>query len=188
MQTRDHTLLGRYLLASCDAEPDPVCRRMFLLGCIEPDCNLATYARGSIKHRLLHGHNAENARGHLRHLTEKLLESGVGTPLQWFRFGAALHYLADSFTFAHNQCFAGTLAEHRLYEKLLHSVFAEYLYPRNVKLTPSDKFTHEQYLQERRSFLTDCQYILGASIALWHQLSILQAMPKPIRCLALQEL
>lgn len=105
----------------------------------------------------------------------------------WF-LREALHYLADSFTFAHNQCFAGNLAEHRLYEKLLHSVFAEYLYTQTVKLTLSDEFTHEQYLQERRSFLTDCRYILGASIALWHQLSILQAMPKPIRHLALQEL
>ena len=172
MQTRDHVLLGRYLLAACDLRLDPICRRLFLFGCIEPDWNWFTYARGSIKYRLLHGHNAENAKNHLVCLTKKLLDSGIHTPLQWFRFGATLHYLADSFTFAHNGFFAGGLQEHRLYEKLLHNVFAEHLRTENLPADSANGFTHDHYLKEQRSFRTDCRYILGASAALCRRLSL----------------
>lgn len=184
MQTKDHGLLGKYLLTRCDLTHDPLRKNLFLLGCIEPDWNLVTYARGSVRYQFLHGHNAENARKHLAHLTERLLESGIRTPLQWFRFGAALHYLTDSFTFAHNACFDGGLREHRLYEKLLHDVFVAQLRTDSVKRNLAVDFSHEQYLKEQRSFQTDCRYILGASIALCHRLSISQAVPKPIRCLS----
>lgn len=171
MQTKDHSLLGRYLLTRCNLTRDPLCQKLFLLGCIEPDRNLITYARGSVKYQFLHGHNTDNVGKHLARLTEKLSESGVRTPLQWFRFGAALHYLADSFTFAHNQCFAGNLTEHRLYEKLLHDVFSEHLRTEHGKLNSADNFSHEHYLKEQRSFQTDCRYILGASVALCRQLA-----------------
>lgn len=172
MQAKDHCLLGRYVLSQCGKEPDPICRRIFLLGCIEPDWNLITYIRGSIKYQFLHGHNADNARKHLKHLMKRLMKRGVCSPLQWFRFGAALHYLADSFTFAHNRCFAGSLTEHRLYEKLLHNVFADCLYTQKDEAPSADELTHERYLSERRSYYTDCRYIIGASMALSNKLSI----------------
>lgn len=171
MQTRDHALLGRYLLENCDTKPDPICRKLFLLGCIEPDWNWLTYTRGSIKYQFFHGHNAENAKTHLVHLTEKLLKSGVCTPLQWFRFGAALHYLADRFTFAHNRCFAGSLREHRLYEKLLHDVFLNHLHKWEMDGDSAGTFMHERYLSEQRSYQTDCQYIIGASVTFLRRLS-----------------
>ena len=178
MQTRDHSLLGKYLLTRCDLTHDPLCQKLFLLGCIEPDWNLVTYARGSVRYQFLHGHNAENTRRHLARLTEKLSESGIRTPLQWFRFGAALHYLTDSFTFAHNACFAGGLREHRLYEKLLHDVFVAQLRTDSVKRNLTDEFSREHYLKEQRSFQTDCRYILGASAALCRRLSVLQTRTK----------
>ena len=171
MQTRDHALLGRYLLEKCDTMPDPICRRMFLVGCIEPDWNWITYTRGSVRYQFLHGHNAENARTHLIHLTEKLLKSGICTPLQWFRFGAVLHYLADRFTFAHNRCFAGSLKEHRLYEELLHDVFVKQLRTWGLDGNSTSVFTHEHYLAEQRSFQTDFRYIIGASMTLLRRLS-----------------
>lgn len=96
MQTKDHYLLGCFILKQYGSCVDPICQKLFLLGCIEPDWNLITYTRGSIKYQFLHGHNAENSQKHLNRLTEKLLKSGVHTTLQWFRFGAALYYLADS--------------------------------------------------------------------------------------------
>lgn len=171
MQTRDHALLGRYLLENCDTKPDPICRKLFLLGCIEPDWNWLTYTRGSIKYQFFHGHNAENAKTHSVHLTEKLLKSGVCTPLQWFRFGAALHYLADRFTFAHNRYFAGSLREHRLYEKLLHDVFLNHLHKWEMDGDSAGTFTHEHYLSEQRSYQTDCRYIIGASVTFLRRLS-----------------
>ena len=121
MQNKDHYLLGCFILKRYGACIEPICQKLFLLGCVEPDWNLVTYTRGSIKHRFLHGHNAENVQKHLTHMTERLMKTGVHTPLQWFYFGAALHYLADSFTFAHNRIFTGSIIEHRQYEKVLHT-------------------------------------------------------------------
>lgn len=175
MQTRDHRLLGNYVLERCNLSPGTICRRMFLLGCVEPDWNLVTYTRGSIKYQFFHGHNAENARKHLTCLIKKLLASGVRTPLQWFRFGAVLHYLADSFTFVHNRCFSGSLKEHRLYEKLLHDVFVKYLCTQHIEEGPAAELTHGYYLTEQRSFRTDCRYITGAALALCSRLSIFEA-------------
>lgn len=172
MLTKDHALLGRWLLERCGAAPDPLCRKLFLLGCVEPDWNPLTYLRGSLRHQFLHGHNAENAAKHLARLTQRLTRSGVQTPLQWFRFGTAIHYLADRLTFAHNPCFHGTLREHELYETLLHGVFLEHLSaPEPVDRSP-EPFGHAQYLREQRSYQTDCRYILGATLALCRQLSV----------------
>lgn len=111
MQNKDHYLLGCFILKRYGACIEPICQKLFLLGCVEPDWNLVTYTRGSIKHRFLHGHNAENVQKHLTHMTERLMKTGVHTPLQWFYFGAALHYLADSFTFAHNRIFTGSIID-----------------------------------------------------------------------------
>ena len=173
MQTEDHYLLGYFLLEHHQARLRPICQKLFLLGCIEPDWNLITYARGSLRYRFLHGHNAENVRKHLKYLTEKLCKTGVQTPLQWFRFGAALHYLADSFTFAHNDIFAGSLKEHRLYEKLLHAVFIEYLQARHMECFSADEICHARYLTQQPSYQTDCRYILGTAFDLSDRLNVL---------------
>ena len=182
MQTRDHYLLGCFVLQRYGAEIAPICRESFLFGCIEPDWNLITYTRGSLKYQFLHGHNAENAQRHLAHLTKRLLKSGVQTPAQWFRFGAALHYLADSFTFAHNRFFAGSLREHRLYEKMLHAVFPEYLQAHCAESCSFAAIDHARYSVDRRSYLTDCRYIFKSALALCSQLSIQWAAVGPAVC------
>lgn len=134
--------------------------------------NLITYARGLIKYRFLHGHNAENVKKHLCRLSEKLVKSGVRTPMQWFRFEASLHYLADSYTFAHNRIFTGNLREHRLYERLLHEVFVEYLKKPHSERFTADEACHEMYLSEKRSYLTDCRYIFGTALNLCERLPV----------------
>ena len=90
-------------------------RRLFLFGCVEPDINPFTYMRGSVRHRFLQGHNAENARKHFQKLLERLSRSGVHSPWQWFALGTLIHYAADSFTFPHNSRFPGSLADHVAY-------------------------------------------------------------------------
>lgn len=170
MQNKDHYLLGCFILKRYGACIEPICQKLFLLGCVEPDWNLVTYTRGSIKHRFLHGHNAENVQKHLTHMTERLMKTGVRTPLQWFYFGAALHYLADSFTFAHNRIFTGSIIEHRQYEKVLHTYFTEYLQTHRDDIFTAEEVCHESYLLDRRSYQTDCRYILGATVMLCSRL------------------
>ena len=172
MQTKDHALLGRFLLEQHNAALTPLCRRLFLLGCVEPDWNPFSYVRGSLRYQAFHGHNAENAEQHLSRLIAQLQESGARTPLQWFRFGAALHYLADSYTFAHNRMFAGNLWEHWCYERLLHPVFVAALQTPPTELLPADGGSHRRYLTEQRAYGTDCRYILGTAMGLSKRLAV----------------
>ncbi len=177
MKTKDHLLLGRFVLKYEGLALDSLRQRMFLWGCVEPDYNPFTYARGSLKHAFLRGHHTENARQHLARMTRRLKKTGVHTPLQWFRLGAALHYLADSFTFSHNCDFSGNLKEHRIYEALLHPVFNGYV---REMLSPSHAeenqepvaCCHRRYLSDVRSFQTDCRYILNAALGLCRQLGL----------------
>lgn len=172
MQAKDHLLLGDFLLKRHHAKLSRLCRTAFLLGCIEPDINLATYARGSLKYQFMRGHNAENASRHLTRLTRKLQRSRVQTPIQWFRFGAALRYLADSFTYVHNSAFTGNLKAHRHYEQMLHPVFAEYLDTGYAMLVFANSACHKRYLSEPQSCQTDCRYILGTTLGLCSKLDV----------------
>lgn len=184
MRTCDHYRLGRFLLGRMGLSPRSTCRKLFLLGCVGPDWNPVTYARGSLKYRFFHGHNAENVRGHLTHVLRRLMESGVSTPWQWFAFGAALHYLADSFTFAHNTAFTGNLIAHSAYERALHVVFEQYLDDEealSAALAAAEAADgavwHERYAAERCSCRTDCHYILGTAFALCGRLPFLASPP-----------
>ncbi len=173
MRTCDHYRLGCFLLERAGLSVSPVCRKLFLLGCVEPDWNPATYARGSLKHPFFHGHNAEDGCRHLTRVLRRLMAGGVSTPWQWFAFGTALHYLADRFTFAHNTAFTGNLVAHNAYERALHAEFTSYLEDEEAiaaawaeaEAADGDA-RHERYVAERCSCRTDCRYILGAALAL----------------------
>lgn len=166
MQSKDHVILGSFLLEKFRESLSPLKKALFLFGCVEPDLNPTTYLRGSRKNEFLRGHNAENAKEHTEKLVEKLLESGVETPAEWFRLGTALHYTADAFTFPHNSFFAGTLKEHIEYESIFHPIFVDFLKssPRTEESEmPNEDGLHRRYVSAGRSFLTDCRYILRAT-------------------------
>lgn len=60
MTTKSHFLFGKVLLE----QGLPLCSRAeadaFLLGCVEPDYNIATYLKGSMHGQKLKGHNYSN--------------------------------------------------------------------------------------------------------------------------------
>lgn len=178
MQSKDHILLGKYILIQQNLKLPLVKKLFFLFGCIEPDLNPLTYTRGSLRHKFLHGHHAENAKKHLSKIIKKMRNSGIHTRRQWFIFGTALHYLADSFTFAHNSDFSGGLREHRYYESLLHPVFLRFLRQSlseagacGTKINTIDEI-QSLYKKSLHSFLTDCDYILKAAANLCDMLQI----------------
>ena len=104
-------------------------------------------------------------------MTERLMKTGVRTPLQWFYFGAALHYLADSFTFCAQPHF---YRQHNrtspIREGAAH-VFP-YLQTHRDSIFTAEEVCHESYLLDRRSYQTDCRYILGATVMLCSRLDI----------------
>ena len=127
MRTKDHMALGRLLLEQTEQPALQRHRTAFLLGCVEPDRNPLTYLRGSRRHRLLRGHNAGNSQAYIRWQLDRLERRGVGSAYSCFALGTLLHYIADEFTYAHNESFTGTLREHVRYEHSLSPLFTQEL-------------------------------------------------------------
>ena len=173
MQIKDHILLGKYLLDNYELNISGIKKHAFLLGCFEPDINVLTYTRGSIEYQILHGHNADNCKKHLTKVINKLENKGIDTLFQWFSLGTAIHYIADTFTFPHNDLFGGDIYEHNKYEKLFHKVFKDYISNLDYNdysiktLNSSFENYHNKYLNDKRSYLTDCKYITNAATVLF---------------------
>lgn len=180
MKTDDHLLLGKYLLNMKKIKLSLLKEKWFLIGCVEPDYNPFTYIRGSIKHKLFHGHNAPNCKKHIDRIVEKLSCTTISTPYQWFLLGTAVHYIADCFTFAHNAFFTGGMAQHMKYEMRLQPIFHNFV---NELKEPQNKyktyyfnlsFYHKMYQNENRSFLTDCKYIVSSTEKLLDSLELVK--------------
>lgn len=61
MRTADHMNLSSYIMDHMDAGASKLQKAAFIFGSIEPDINMLTYFRGSIRgEEKLRGHNYEN--------------------------------------------------------------------------------------------------------------------------------
>ena len=119
MNTNTHKHIARYLIQYAFQDAPALHRYAFLIGCIEPDKNPATYLKGSIRSLWLRGHNWDNAKKYIHCLAAKLEQKDNYTILDFYALGKLMHYVADAFTYAHNRYFTGNLSIHREYEKRL---------------------------------------------------------------------
>ena len=133
MRTADHMNLSRYIMDHMDAGASKLQKAAFIFGSIEPDINMLTYFRGSIRgEEKLRGHNYE-----------------MGTVRQSFLLGKLVHYVADSFTYPHNSIFPGNLREHCQYETELHDYVNQMISSDNVNLDSiDDGIDIVEYLEE----------------------------------------
>lgn len=155
-------------------------RQAFMIGCVEPDTNVATYFRGCLKYRNIKGHNKENAEKHILRQLENKRFNCIMNVWRCFALGATLHYLSDSFTFAHNGAFGENIQEHRRYEWGLHYVLEDYLRSPEASaialpdIKNAGRFwmeNHRNYLDERcgaDDYMTDCRYIVGVCMAVFN--------------------
>jgi len=120
MQMKSHVLLAGYLLNYIPACHSVINQKAFILGCIEPDFNMFSYLKGSIKCQKLRGHNYNSSRRYTLRLIENLQDRTIQTMWDYYQLGKLMHYLADAFTYPHNENYKGTLLEHRIYESNLH--------------------------------------------------------------------
>ncbi len=167
MRRRDHMALGRFLLERSDHADLQKHRKAFLLGCVEPDINMASYMRGMGRCRGLLGHNAENSRRYIARRFEHIKEKGLRHAGDYFRLGVVLHYVADAFTGAHNGRGGGNLLRHRIYEESLHRIFSLGPFPAGDEREITDLMTsyldmHARYRREKQSPETDRRYIMSA--------------------------
>ncbi|MDL2218053.1 zinc dependent phospholipase C family protein [Christensenellaceae bacterium OttesenSCG-928-M15] len=165
MFTRSHLKLANHI---CEQDEFEALRRykpFFAFGNIVPDINILTYFRG---------HNAPRRLPYVKKQLRRMLEKGKLTAWSAYRLGVMMHYLADSFTLAHNERFEGDMAEHLKYEKELMPLFDEALQTKaQAQKRPEgvEEYigrTHEEYLLEAQSAQADIDYILDAVFDVTH--------------------
>ena len=124
---KSHISLGHYLIDRYFSWQPRRYRQAFLLGCIEPDRNPATYLKGSFHAQWLRGHNYRNARHFMTRISTRLEKKKTLNLFDYYTLGKLIHYTADAFTFAHNDTFPAGLSCHREYEIRLQTHFLNYL-------------------------------------------------------------
>lgn len=171
MQKRSHTLLASALLRSHEGFDARRFELAFLFGSFQPDCNPLSYLKGSFRAKKFGGHNYTNSQlyinAHIRRLQNR---RKTWTIWQYYTLGKLTHYLADAFTYPHNENFPDTLLDHHRYETNLREYFSGYLAHRSVRrvnscgeLTGALETLHEQYMTSHSSAVRDSRYILRAT-------------------------
>ena len=171
MRAISHHQFGRFLGQLYLQNASPTHLRFFLLGCTQPDKNPATYLKGSLKYRWLHGHDYFNCKTYIFRLCRRLQRKTDWTWKEYYALGKLIHYIADAFTFAHSASFGGTLSEHRQYEQRLHEQFLLRLsQPPNIfaPISPCAAKTvqqyHRLYRQLTPQITTDLDFSIGVSM------------------------
>ena len=169
MRRKSHRQLGLYLADRYMSHVPNTHIRAFLLGCVEPDHNPATYLKGSLRCQWLRGHNYRNARRFLRRISRRLEAKDRWNLWDYYTLGKLIHYVADAFTLAHNDCFTLDLEAHRQYEAGLQKHFLQYL-QQDPQVDPKTAASvmdtiyqyHDLYEQQEASIRTDARYALDA--------------------------
>lgn len=169
MRGKSHISLGHYLLRRYLPDlPKRYCSA-FLLGCIEPDRNPATYLKGSLRCQWLRGHNYRNAKRFMGRISLRLEQKKRWNLFDYYTLGKLIHYTADAFTYAHNESFTDKLSDHREYEAKLQNHFLDYLQDNpqvDVRLARSimDGIAcyHREYTSESHDIHRDSRFALQA--------------------------
>lgn len=169
MRGKSHHCLGQYLVQRYMQGTPERYVKAFLLGCIEPDRNPATYLKGSIRCQWLRGHNYGNARRFMRHISWRLEKKERLNLYDYYTLGKLIHYTADAFTFAHNADFTTKLGDHREYEAALQEHFLAFL-EEDPQIDPKVARTimggiysyHREYDEQPADIRTDAKFALTA--------------------------
>ena len=169
MRGKSHQTLGRYLAGKYMPNAPRRYVRAFLIGCVEPDRNPATYLKGSLRRSFLRGHNYENAQRYMQRIAQRLEQKQTWCILDYYTMGKLIHYTTDAFTYAHNESFGTNLTYHRAYEEALQDQFLRYM--EAVPQVTAETFHsvmdaiasfHRDYASQPAGIRTDCAYALTA--------------------------
>lgn len=184
MQKRSHKLLASSLLESQNGFQ---CKRFelaFLFGSFQPDCNPLSYLKGSIRSYTFRGHNYTNSDLYIARRIGRLQSREKGwTCWQYYTLGKLTHYLADAFTFPHNENYPDSLLEHRRYEDSLREYLCSYLKDRGLgsfrpagpELNDCLRELHRQYMAAQSDLRRDVRYIIEATSLLMNSV-----LPGPV--------
>lgn len=137
MISKDHRLLGEFLAGQMIKNTSPFATYLFVTGCVFPDHNPLTYLRGLYLGHPLKTHFLFLSYPEIQRLCSKLENRKKWYLWDYYTLGALMHYVADAFTFPHNEHYTGTMLEHARYEHdELHRTFEQYL---------KEEFRNEMY-------------------------------------------
>ena len=169
MQKRSHTLLARTLMERTAGFDQRRFALAFLFGSFQPDCNPLSYLKGSRRGIPLMGHNFSNSRRYVCRRIQRLQKKGRWNIWQYYTLGKLTHYLADAFTFPHNETYTDSLRAHRCYEaRLRHELAArislcQHRPSGTQDLTAALTELHREYLSATSFLQRDIDYILDAT-------------------------
>ena len=170
MQKRTHTLLARRLLRTETGFPAKRFEGAFLFGSFQPDVNPFSYLKGSLHYHKLKGHNYVNSRAYINSKITKLQRRRRWTMWQYYTLGKLTHYLADAYTYPHNENYPNTMIDHHCYETDLRRFMQGYLEHRCIRrqqvrrdLIAALEELHQQYMDTHASMVRDADYILKAT-------------------------
>ena len=178
MRRQSHIAMGHFLLRYYLPNLPRQYARLFIIGCIQPDGNPATYLKGSLRAQWFQGHNFGNASPFLFRLTQRLERKTDFSAWDYYSLGKTIHYTLDAFTYPHNQHFGKGLSHHRIYEAKLQLFFLSRLRnfrPEEAEVPDSAvgflRQAHDDYLLEPGCVETDTKYALQVSCALIQKLT-----------------
>lgn len=167
MRGKSHQYLGRYLAEKYMHTLPKRHIRAFLIGCIEPDRNPATYFKGSLRSQWLRGHNWGNAQKYMQRVSNRLENRNKLNLLDFYTMGKLIHYTTDAFTSAHNEQFGESLQDHRQYEAALQDHFIAYIsqnpdFWTDAKRPVMDTIRsyHQEYIRRPVNIHTDSRFAI----------------------------
>ena len=132
MKKRSHKLLASTLL---ECEHGFQARRYewaFLFGSFQPDCNPLTYLKGSLRAYKFRGHNFSNSQAYINNHILRLQRRTSWSIWQYYTLGKLTHYLADAYTYPHNEDYPDSMMDHHNYETGLRQFMRGYLSNRHI--------------------------------------------------------
>ena len=170
MRKKSHISLSMYLVNSMDSELLESHKKAFILGSILPACKPSFV---TTKHNI--AETFDIVCKFIDELTVDTEDFKKISTAYCRRLGEVTHYLADYFTFPHNEIFHGTLREHCKYEKYLKKALKAYIKSDNISVNkqivssfskPEDLRdyvlkVHKQYLLCNKTVESDCMYIVS---------------------------
>lgn len=173
MRIRSHAAMGRFLVREYLRDLPPRYMRAFLIGCVEPDRNPATYFKGSLRSRWMCGHDYANASRFLLRLADRLEGRSHFSLWDYYSLGKLIHYTMDAFTYPHNTHFSEGLPAHRRYEIRLQIYFLAHLHriciprvPETLSAAELIQKKHAQYMKLPGRIETDTQYAFSVCCSL----------------------
>ena len=180
MQKRSHKLLASSLLDSQNGFQRRRFELAFLFGSFQPDCNPLSYLKGSIRSYTFRGHNYTNSELYIARRIGRLQSREKGwTCWQYYTLGKLTHYLADAFTYPHNENYPDSLLDHHRYEDALRECLCSYLtargpdssLPAGNQLNDCLRELHRQYMDAQSDLRRDVRYILEATSLLMNSVA-----------------